>query len=234
MTESEHRSLNNSQNKCQLLLFRWGVPHGKVHGANMRPNWGRQDPGGPHVGPMNFVICDVMAIVNELSKIGCVIAGLHCIIIVAAGIIHNTIHKTLFLCIGGKYHPAMACLALIFSCWKAETLMTSGLPLAILGIQWDVIRCAMWIWLRTLLVSCKMIAWINNYNHCFLLDVIAHICFKITVSLVKLSRRLHHGWLITSHGLCRCNYLSISYVTYFGIIKQCVKWRLLQGVDSTQ
>ena len=28
----------------------------KVHGANMGPIWGRQDPGGPHVGPMNFVI----------------------------------------------------------------------------------------------------------------------------------------------------------------------------------
>ena len=28
-------------------------PDGKVHGANMGPIWGRQDPGGPHVGPMN-------------------------------------------------------------------------------------------------------------------------------------------------------------------------------------
>ena len=24
-----------------------------VHGANMGPTWGGQDPGGPHVGPMN-------------------------------------------------------------------------------------------------------------------------------------------------------------------------------------
>ena len=31
-------------------------PDGKVHGANMGPNWGRQGPGGPHVGPMNFTI----------------------------------------------------------------------------------------------------------------------------------------------------------------------------------
>ena len=29
---------------------------GKVHGANMGPIWGRQDPGRPHVGPMNFAI----------------------------------------------------------------------------------------------------------------------------------------------------------------------------------
>ena len=28
----------------------------KGHGANMGPIWGRQDPGGPHVGPMNFAI----------------------------------------------------------------------------------------------------------------------------------------------------------------------------------
>ena len=30
----------------------------KVHGANMGPIWGWQDPGGPHVGPMNFAIWD--------------------------------------------------------------------------------------------------------------------------------------------------------------------------------
>ena len=31
-------------------------PDRKVHGANMGPIWGRQDPGGPHVGPMNLTI----------------------------------------------------------------------------------------------------------------------------------------------------------------------------------
>ena len=31
-------------------------PDSKVHGANMGPIWGRQDPGEPHVGPMNFAI----------------------------------------------------------------------------------------------------------------------------------------------------------------------------------
>ena len=31
-------------------------PDSKVHEANMRPIWGWQDPGGPHVGPMNFAI----------------------------------------------------------------------------------------------------------------------------------------------------------------------------------
>ena len=34
-------------------------PDSKVHGANMWPIWGRrQDPGGPHVSPMNFAIWD--------------------------------------------------------------------------------------------------------------------------------------------------------------------------------
>ena len=30
------------------------IPDSKDHGGNM----GRQDPGGPHVGPMNFAIWD--------------------------------------------------------------------------------------------------------------------------------------------------------------------------------
>ena len=28
----------------------------------MGPIWGRQDPGGPHVGPMNFAIWDGMVL----------------------------------------------------------------------------------------------------------------------------------------------------------------------------
>ena len=32
------------------------IPDSKLHGANMGPIWGRQDPGGTHVGPMNFDI----------------------------------------------------------------------------------------------------------------------------------------------------------------------------------
>ena len=33
-----------------------GFPDSKLRGANMGPIWGRQDPGGPHAGPMNFAI----------------------------------------------------------------------------------------------------------------------------------------------------------------------------------
>ena len=35
-------------------------PDSKVHGANMGLIWGRQDPGGPHVGPMNFAIWECL------------------------------------------------------------------------------------------------------------------------------------------------------------------------------
>ena len=31
-------------------------PDSKVHWANMGPTWGRQDPGGPHVGHVNLAI----------------------------------------------------------------------------------------------------------------------------------------------------------------------------------
>ena len=36
--------------------FRCKSPDSKVHGANVGPTWGRQDPGGSHIGPMNFAI----------------------------------------------------------------------------------------------------------------------------------------------------------------------------------
>ena len=29
-------------------------PDSKIHGAYMGPIWGRQDPDGPHIDPMNF------------------------------------------------------------------------------------------------------------------------------------------------------------------------------------
>ena len=38
------------------VVYRSNHPDSTVHGANMGPIWGRLDPGGPHVDPMNFVI----------------------------------------------------------------------------------------------------------------------------------------------------------------------------------
>ena len=48
-------------NKCSFLLVYLSeadrkYPNSKIHGANMGPVWGRHDPGGSHVGPMNFGI----------------------------------------------------------------------------------------------------------------------------------------------------------------------------------
>ena len=47
-------------------------PDSKVHGDNTGPIWGRQDPGGPHVGPMNFVIWVVIANLIHEHMLGCV------------------------------------------------------------------------------------------------------------------------------------------------------------------
>ena len=55
---------NGDQAAATEMLTTWvsqleSIPDSKVHGANMGPIWGRQDPGGPHVGSMNFAIWDV-------------------------------------------------------------------------------------------------------------------------------------------------------------------------------
>ena len=46
------------------LCMRGTTPDSKVHGANMGPSWGRQDLGGPHVGPMNFAIMDTNSVIR--------------------------------------------------------------------------------------------------------------------------------------------------------------------------
>ena len=46
-------------------------PDSKVHGAIMGPIWGRQGPGEPHVGPMNFaiwIVIDLFNIFNHNDK----------------------------------------------------------------------------------------------------------------------------------------------------------------------
>ena len=55
-----HIPLTNTVPFCKIVFLpnahnRY-TPDSKVHGANMGRIWGRQDPGGPHVGPMNFAI----------------------------------------------------------------------------------------------------------------------------------------------------------------------------------
>ena len=47
-------------------------PDSKVHEVNMGPIWGRQDPGGPQVGPTNFAIWVVRKMAAILSWPPCV------------------------------------------------------------------------------------------------------------------------------------------------------------------
>ena len=42
---------------CCLQLSSITYPESKVHGANMGPIWGRQDPGGPYVCPCWPYVC---------------------------------------------------------------------------------------------------------------------------------------------------------------------------------
>ena len=47
----------------------YDIPESKVHGANMGPILGRQDPDGPCVDPMNFSICDCIFIWFDILKL---------------------------------------------------------------------------------------------------------------------------------------------------------------------
>ena len=54
-----------------IYLTHWpAFPDSKVHGANMGPTWGRQDPGGSHVGPMNIAIRNGMSSLGVLGILG--------------------------------------------------------------------------------------------------------------------------------------------------------------------
>ena len=49
-------------------IFLISIPDSKIHGANMGPIWGQQDPGGPHVGPMNFATWDIIEYASRSQK----------------------------------------------------------------------------------------------------------------------------------------------------------------------
>ena len=56
-------------------------PDSKVNGANMGPIWGQQDPGGPHVSPMNFAIWVYAPILwNLIILNSCSIIAKSCVI----------------------------------------------------------------------------------------------------------------------------------------------------------
>ena len=49
----------NSTFLIQKMRYVIIIPNSKVHGVNMGPIWGWQDPVGSHVGPMNVAIWDM-------------------------------------------------------------------------------------------------------------------------------------------------------------------------------
>ena len=50
-----------SQYLADMYSTKWCTyPDSKVYGANMGPTWGQQDPGGPHVDPMDLAIWVVL------------------------------------------------------------------------------------------------------------------------------------------------------------------------------
>ena len=48
-------------NENNFYGFFCNITDSKNNGANVGPTWGRQDPGGPHVGPRNLAIWDTAA-----------------------------------------------------------------------------------------------------------------------------------------------------------------------------
>ena len=64
---------NKVSAKCNITASQSVIPDSKVHGANVGPIWGRQVPGGPHVGPMNFAIwwhITASQLVNKYVTVG--------------------------------------------------------------------------------------------------------------------------------------------------------------------
>ena len=59
--QTDGRTLAVSEASLRLPTLAWdlsyvGFSDGKARWANMGPTWGRQDPDGPHFGPMNLAI----------------------------------------------------------------------------------------------------------------------------------------------------------------------------------
>ena len=63
--------------RSHLAMFSLGYsPDSKVHGANMGPIWGRQDPGGHHVGPMLAALTKLFLLSLTNMDTPCSMSGL--------------------------------------------------------------------------------------------------------------------------------------------------------------
>ena len=52
--------LAHQSQETKWCEYQFNIPDSKVRGVDMVHIWGRQDPGWPHIGPMNFAIWDDM------------------------------------------------------------------------------------------------------------------------------------------------------------------------------
>ena len=66
-----HVDVSTIKKRLLFIIWQMGLPRlidnspdSKVHGTNMGPIWGRQDPGGPHVSPWNFAIWVAAQLIN--------------------------------------------------------------------------------------------------------------------------------------------------------------------------
>ena len=99
------------------------VPENKVHGANMGTTWGRQDPGGPHVGHVNFAIWDMP--VHTEFKLCIVVQCVH----VATCYITDWSHEQLVHDYNDMYElmpPGWIALQLINRQWMLECWVTNS------------------------------------------------------------------------------------------------------------
>ena len=56
MDHSTDMEINNNNCCNNNLTSNHSVPDSRARGTNIGSIWGRQDPGGPHVGPLNLAI----------------------------------------------------------------------------------------------------------------------------------------------------------------------------------
>ena len=54
------QNIERSSDTIILSFSQFHIPDSKVHGANIGPTWVLSAPDGPHVGPMNLVIWDLI------------------------------------------------------------------------------------------------------------------------------------------------------------------------------
>ena len=115
-----------------LLEVRWlqiqCYPDSNVHGANMGPIWGRQDPGGPHVGPMKLaiwvVICQHSSRHVQYMHILC-LKSLSCGLFSKLGYSNQNIFHYIFL---------------LVSSWVTKIFIQSDMFLW----DWDIIIHCVW------------------------------------------------------------------------------------------